>query len=94
MSVLLIQIKQYAIINVLYCIFKPLPVSWPGQDATHQHVLDPVWSEGPILPDKLIDLVTKDFDGHEDSDSDHKESNGFDSEDSDTDCSSDDYDSE
>ena len=92
MSVLLIQIKQYAMINVLYCIFKPLPVSWPGQDATHQHVLDPVWSEGPILPDKLIGLVTKDFDGHEDSD--HKESNGFDSEDSDTDCSSDDYDSE
>ncbi len=53
-----------------------------------------MWSEGPILPDKIIDLVTKDFDGHEDSDSDHKESNGFDSEDSDTDYSSDDYDSE
>ena len=53
-----------------------------------------MWSEGPILPDKLVDLVIKDFDGHEDSDSDHKESNGFDSEDSDTDYSSDDYDSE
>ena len=92
MSVLLIQIKQYAMINVLYCIFKPLPVSWPGQDATHQHVLDPVWSEGPILPDKLFDLVTKDR--HEDSDSDQEEGNGFDSEDTDTDCSSDDYDSD
>ena len=61
---------------------------------SHQHIFDPVWSEGPILPDKIIDLVTKDFDGHEDSNSDHKESNGFDGEDSDTDCSSDDYDSE
>jgi hypothetical protein len=64
---------------------------WIPSDS-NEPILEPVWSEGPILPDKLIDLVTKD--GHEDSDSDQEEGNGFDSEDTDTDCSSDDYDSD
>ncbi len=36
----------------------------------NEHVLGPVWLEGPILPDRLIDLVTEDT---IDSDSDDEE---------------------
>jgi hypothetical protein len=60
--------------------------------ACNEAVLEPVWSEGPILPDRLIDLVTEDNSGS-DSDDEEDEDNDDDSDESDMD-ESDDYDSE
>jgi hypothetical protein len=60
--------------------------------STNEHVLEPVWSEGPILPDRLIDLVTED-NSSSDSDEEEDEDNGDDSDESDMD-ESDEYDSE
>ncbi len=60
--------------------------------ASNEPVLEPVWSEGPILPDRLIDLVTEDTSGS-DSDEEEDEDNGDDSDESDMD-EEDEYDSE
>ena len=54
----------------------------------NEQVLEPVWSEGPILPDKLIDLITEDVIDSESCDEDE------DSDESEMDCTSDEYDSD
>ena len=61
-------------------------------EATNEHILELVWSEGPILPDRLIDLITAD-NSDSDSDEDEDEDYGDDSDESDMD-DSDEYDSE
>ena len=58
---------------------------------TNQHILEPVWSEGPILPERLIDLITED-NAEVESDKDEDDDNESDESDRDTDGS--DYDSE
>ena len=55
------------------------------------YILEPVWSEGPILPDRLVDLMTQD-NAEEESNVDEDDDNESDESDMDTDGS--DYDSE
>ena len=54
----------------------------------NEQVLEPVWSEGPILPDKLIDLITEDVINTDSCEEDE------DSDESEMDCTSDEYDSD
>jgi len=51
----------------------------------NEQVLEPVWSERPILPDKLIDIFIEDISDSESCDED---------EESEMDCTSDEYDSD
>ena len=59
---------------------------------TNQHnILEPVWSEGPILPDRLIDLMTTD---NHNVENDQDEDDDNESDESDMDSDGSDYDSE
>jgi hypothetical protein len=63
---------------------------------TNQHILEPVWSEGPILPERLIDLNTEDnteVESDKDEDDDNEDDDN-ESDESDRDTDGSDYDSE
>ena len=53
--------------------------------------MEPVWSEGPILPDRLIDLMTTD---NHNVENDQDEDDDNESDESDMDSDGSDYDSE
>ena len=73
------------------CAWCACASSNPNLQTNQHNILEPVWSEGPILPDRLIDLMTTD---NHNVENDQDEDDDNESDESDMDSDGSDYDSE
>jgi hypothetical protein len=64
--------------------YPPMKLLLINDVASNEPVIEAVWSEGPVLPDRLIDLVTED-NSDNDGDEDENEDNCDESDESDMD---------